>query len=338
MPEMASGAVPSSRSYHQDSSTLTSSSYQYFQPSPAFPEYAADDGSTTSTMNDLCQYYSTASSISNYPPVTPTFSPLQYVQQRTPRYDTAQYSIQQSVDQFSLPAPTGGLVYAGDLVPSTPVYCPAPVRAYAVPSNYREAPISPPSTTSGYHAPPDSTPVVKTEARKVIITQLSSSTSVAELKEQLVKIISKSNPKARISSSASQSMIHELEIATHSDGKPKGHAFAVFETYELARHVITSLDGLRYRGRTLSARFAKEGAEPANRHSPQALSDSQTISPPSNRRQPVSSSYSSSSRHSGKTSRPSRDETHRDSRRLAPYENEDDQVGNEDVKVLIYFP
>lgn len=117
--------------------------------------------------------------------------------------------------------------------------------------------------TSPYSSNPTSPtsppPVVKTEARKIIITQLPHGTTSSALHELLTKIVSNSKRLSGYSSSAVQS----IEIATHVDGKAKGHAFAIFETHTIAKVVVRALEGMRFQGRVLSARFAKEGAEPA---------------------------------------------------------------------------
>ena len=251
---------------------------------------------------------------------------MQYIQQSSPAHDAAQYALQQPMDYFNMSTPAGNVVYAGTMLSTTPFYIspPVPVYSYTWPISYSETPSSPSSTIPSYQPATDSTPVVKTEARKVIITQLPLSTSAAELTEQLVKAISKSNPAGRIQSSAAHNMIHELGIAIHSDGKPKGHALVVLETYNLAQYVINALDGSRYHGRTLHARFAKEGAEPARRHSPQGSSGSQALSPLMDSRRPLTNT--SSTWTSDNSSRPSKDERHRYDRRLAPDEIEDDEV------------
>jgi len=142
--------------------------------------------------------------------------------------------------------------------PSTPVYIPpAPsIVTYTVPLVYPENPVS--STTTNYYASPAST-VIKTEARKVIITQLPHSTSTSDLRDLLFNNI------AQLSKNYSYDAIEDVEIATHADGTPRGHAFAVFESYSLAKSVVKSLDGLKFKGRTLQARFAKEGVEPSTR-------------------------------------------------------------------------
>lgn len=118
-------------------------------------------------------------------------------------------------------------------------------------------------TTSPYSSssasPTSPPPVVKTEARKIIITQLPHGTTSSALHELLTKIVSSS----KRSSSHASTAVQSIEIATHVDGKAKGHAFAIFESHAIARSVVRAVDGLRFQGRVLSARFAKEGAEPS---------------------------------------------------------------------------
>ena len=141
---------------------------------------------------------------------------------------------------------------------SAPVYTPPtpPTAPYSVPMVYSETPIAPPATD--YYASPTST-LIKTEARKVIITQLPQSTSTADLHDLLFSTI------AQMSKSYSYEAVEDVEIATHADGTPRGHGFAVLESYSLAKSVVKSLDGFKFQGRTLQARFAKEGVEPTTR-------------------------------------------------------------------------
>lgn len=109
---------------------------------------------------------------------------------------------------------------------------------------------------------PPAPSVIKTEARKIIITQLPHGTTTAALHELLTTIISSSKRLSNISVSPVQS----IELATHVDGKPKGHAFATFETHAIAKNVAKEIKGLRFQGRVLDARLAKEGAEPSSRY------------------------------------------------------------------------
>jgi RNA recognition motif-containing protein len=164
------------------------------------------------------------------------------------------------VAQYPVTQSPSTVIYTSNVVASTQVYIPPqPVYAYPVPymsSNFSpaSAPVSPTSPTSP--------PLIKTEARKIIITQLPHGITSSALHELLTKTISNSKHTATFSSSSVQS----VEIATHVDGKAKGHAFAVFETHAIAHTVVRAIDGLRFQGRVLSARFAKEGAEPSSRY------------------------------------------------------------------------
>jgi hypothetical protein len=134
---------------------------------------------------------------------------------------------------------------------------PQQVYTYAVPymgsaySNTCVSPTSPPAPS-----------VIKTEARKIIITQLPHGTTTAALHELLTTIISSSKRLSNLSVSPVQS----IELATHVDGKPKGHAFAILETHAIAKTVAKAIEGLRFQGRVLGARLAKEGAEPSPRY------------------------------------------------------------------------
>jgi len=165
-----------------------------------------------------------------------------------------------------------------------------------------ETPLSLPDALDSSAQTPASTPVIKTEARKIIITQLPHTTTSAELTNLLVKEISKGKYKLSIGSPSRATQ--EVTIAVHSDGKPKGHAFAVFETHQIAKYVINTLHGQKFQGRVLNARFAKEGAEPWRKQSP--LVDPQFL-PPRLERQPMASTSSSSPNRSASKSTQSRD-------------------------------
>jgi hypothetical protein len=145
-------------------------------------------------------------------------------------------------------------------VPQTPVY------TYISPVPYPETPIPPPATSS----------FIQTEARKIIITQLPRSVSHHDLKQLLLKYIERGSPQSSTYSQYDE--LHELNIP-HSDKKTHGHAFAVLGSEQLARAVIKSLDGLKFQGRVLSARLAKEGVEPS-KHYPAAGESSMTSLPP----------------------------------------------------------
>jgi hypothetical protein len=155
--------------------------------------------------------------------------------------------------EYSVPVTTG-VIYASPITPATTVFVSTP-QAY-IP--YVDSPTSPMSMAGSTHhthfAPPVS-PVIQTEARKVIITQLPHSSSLTDLRDLLNNTITKS------SRSYSGQALQELEIATHPDGTARGHAFATLESHHLAKSVIRTLDGSKFKGRTIQARFAKEGVE-----------------------------------------------------------------------------
>jgi RNA recognition motif-containing protein len=51
-------------------------------------------------------------------------------------------------------------------------------------------------------------------------------------------------------------------LPRHPDYKQKGHAFIVVDTEGLAEHIVSALNGVKFQGRSLGAKFAKEGVEP----------------------------------------------------------------------------
>jgi RNA recognition motif-containing protein len=54
-----------------------------------------------------------------------------------------------------------------------------------------------------------------------------------------------------------------VDLARHSDGRLKGHAFIIFETHRIAKKVVDAINGHKFQGRELRASLAKEGVEPA---------------------------------------------------------------------------
>jgi RNA recognition motif-containing protein len=104
-------------------------------------------------------------------------------------------------------------------------------------------------------------PVVQTEARKVIIKGLSRDTSEAALVSLIDQFSSRSSSSR--SRRPHSSAIQHIDLARHSDGRLKGHAFIIFETHRIAKKVVDAIDGHKFQGRELRATLAKEGVESA---------------------------------------------------------------------------
>lgn len=60
--------------------------------------------------------------------------------------------------------------------------------------------------------------------------------------------------------------IQNIKIAKYGNDEPKGHAFATFPSFSAAQLAITTLDGYKYKGRTLSVSIAKEVIVSSKRH------------------------------------------------------------------------
>jgi RNA recognition motif-containing protein len=145
------------------------------------------------------------------------------------------------------------MILAGNMAPSTPVYFPAaqPIYPYVAQMPYIPPPTPQPS--SSYQTPATSTSSVTFETRKIVITGLPRSITDAELGDLLGQQFS--------SKSRHRGAVQSLEVARYPDGSPKGHAFVVLETHEIARRLVGRLDKLKFQGRELKARLAKEGAD-----------------------------------------------------------------------------
>jgi RNA recognition motif-containing protein len=167
--------------------------------------------------------------------------------------------------EFFTAAPQPAIVYAGNMAPSTPVYIPQRQPVYACfPVAFNTGLMSPPSTVRPIPQNPARNgvngPVVQTEARKVIIKGLPRDTSEAALVNLIDQFSSRSSSSR--SSRPYSSSIQHVDLARHSDGRLKGHAFVVFETHRIAKKVVDAIDGYKFQSRELRATLAKEGVEP----------------------------------------------------------------------------
>jgi RNA recognition motif-containing protein len=145
------------------------------------------------------------------------------------------------------------MVLAGNMGPSTPVYFPAaqPIYPYVAQMPYKNPPTPQPSSLYQTSATPTSN--VTFETRKIVITGLPRSITEAELGDLLGQQFS-SKPRHR-------GAVQSFEVARYPGGSPKGHAFVVLETHEIARRLVGRLDELKFQGKELKARLAKEGAD-----------------------------------------------------------------------------
>ena len=199
-------------------------------------------------------HYQTQPGSQSYASASPTYSSFQYYSPQSPIYDGASSPIYTSpVSPYPIAASPSGVVYTSNVVAATPFYI-AQQQAYTYALQCMTSPY-----TSSSASPTSPPPMVKTEARKIIIRQLPHGTTSSALHELLTKIVSNS----KRSLSCSSTPVQSIEIATHVDGKAKGHAFAIFESHAIAKTVMHVVDGMRFQGRVLSARLTKEGAEPA---------------------------------------------------------------------------
>jgi RNA recognition motif-containing protein len=140
---------------------------------------------------------------------------------------------------------------SGNIVP---MQSPLTICAMAT---YMETPFSLPSTINCSRQKPAPTAIIKPESRRIITQQLPQTTSSVDLMNLLVKKVPKEEFKPSRSSNWG---IQQLDIAVPSDGKSMRHAFVVFDTHQMAIHVVTTLNGLWFQGGVLNARFAEEGA------------------------------------------------------------------------------
>lgn len=190
-------------------------------------------------------------------PITPTFNPV-YYPQPSPMYE------QPNPFEYAMSAGPN-IVYAGNMAPTTPIYIPS--MPYVISYPYADNQLPPPLTST--HSIPSNQPtptptpqpqpqnlLIPTSARKIIITRLPHTTTDTELHSLLLKTITR-----HCTSSDPYAAIRSIDIQRHSDQKPRGHAFVVFESFEVTKIVVEKLDGYRWQGRELKVKFTKEGVE-----------------------------------------------------------------------------
>jgi RNA recognition motif-containing protein len=209
-----------------------------------------------------------------YTPVSPVVSSDGYFQPRVPTYEAppTQFVAPPTPQYYTHPP---SVVFAGNIPPSTPVYVPQQqVLSYIVPQiPFATAPAPAPNLVVPFQpANPGSSSIVKTEARKIIITQLPHNIS----KSELCYMLEKAGFESR--STSQRNHVQEIELARHSDGASKRHAFVVLESHHYAKRAVEALNGIKFQGRKLQLRLAKEGAEPSQRRSPPAQSSGYHVS------------------------------------------------------------
>ncbi|KAI6715771.1 hypothetical protein JHW43_001718 [Diplocarpon mali] len=235
------------------------------QQTPRQPQY-----SDQSFMQDTVHLWARPPPVplSSYSPVSPAF-PDPYFQPPSPHY-TASPSFECLVQSEYIAAPQPQNMIFSPL--ATPQYIPMQQPIYMVPIPYAAHPMPPPHQYTPRPTPPP-TPqsaspqrTIKTEARKIMIMNLPPTTSKTELHELLSRV--SSTPSSSSSSSSSRHRrppegtryhLQQLELASRAGGRPRRHAFAVFESHLVAERTIARLNGLKWHGQELRAKFAKEG-------------------------------------------------------------------------------
>ena len=209
--------------------------------------------------------------------MSPSFSESSYYQPPSPHYNHTQ-----SFNGFAPQNEYRHAIQPGMVLVSMPSI-PQPLYMVPVESHMQSVPQVP----SPHHAqmftlpqPPSPAPTpelhlssaaIQTEARKIIITKIPLHCSEKDLQELINNVSStpSRSPRSRHRNSpeGTRFYLQHLEIAKHSNGSPKGHAFAILESHSSAKCAVDALNGLSWQGRTLHARFAKEGVEATSRDS-----------------------------------------------------------------------
>ncbi|PVH82338.1 hypothetical protein DL98DRAFT_530431 [Cadophora sp. DSE1049] len=207
-------------------------------------------------------------------PMSPSFSESSYYQPPSPHYNhtqpfngfAPQTEYRQAIQPGMVLVPMPAMQQPLYMVPVEPQMQPVPQAPTPHHAQMFPNPQPPsPAPTSELHPSPRA---IKTEARKIIITKIPLNCSEKDLQELINSVSStpSRSPRSRHRNSpeGTRYYLQHLEIAKHSNGSPKGHAFAVLESHFTAKCTVDALNGLSWQGRTLYARFAKEGVESNN--------------------------------------------------------------------------
>jgi hypothetical protein len=178
-----------------------------------------------------------------------------YYQPPPQTYETPQGTFQVSHNQEYFAIPTTTVVYVGSIAP---VYPRIPATTYMSVPPSMLTPLPHLDTMSSTNKCM-SQGTVQPEARKIIITKLSHDIKDSELGTLVRRACSKYRPRTQ---SEQDHPIHSVDLPRYPGGKPKGHAFVIFDSQALAEHTVSSLDGSKFQGRSLGAKLAKEGVEP----------------------------------------------------------------------------
>ncbi|CZT53363.1 uncharacterized protein RSE6_14866 [Rhynchosporium secalis] len=225
-------------------------------------------------------------------PMSSAFSDISYHQERSPHQIPLQNSGGFAPHYDYLRCAQPGIILSQMLSPSSP-NTPIPQHVYVFPVAQQHKPMLQLFTPHPPHMvainqpqtfmfpPPTSTcsssRVTRPEARRIIITGLPPTSTEKDLQELIQSASSTVTPTLGTVPNPSQGLrthdgpdgtrhyLQHLELVRHVNGTPKGHAFAVLESYATAKSTIDALNGIRWRGRRLRARFAKEGVESRNR-------------------------------------------------------------------------
>lgn len=135
----------------------------------------------------------------------------------------------------------------------------------------------PPAIEYRYPIVEENRQIIQQEPRKIIICHLPHSITDIELQALLERAAQKT--KSRTVAQLDQYPVEQFEILRHSNGKPKGHAFATFYSPNIAKRVVDALDGKRYQRRDLKVRLTKEGVESTRQPSPIPEEEMFTVPP-----------------------------------------------------------
>lgn len=214
----------------------------------------------------------------SYSPVSPTFSDGPFYQPPSPHYTTAPpLTAYPNTSQYIPCVPPHMLFTSTTAAPVlvAPQIISQPLYKIPYMPNNMQSPMQDfaPATLPTHRSPPPPVHVIHTEARKVIITGLPHTIGRGEIKGLVLSRISSSSSSSsrRHAPPPSTHLIQTIELAKHSDGSPKSHAFVVFESQHIAQRAINSLHGFKWQGKKLTARFAKEGVETNDRPIEQEL-------------------------------------------------------------------
>ncbi|KAM3074771.1 hypothetical protein ACMFMG_008188 [Clarireedia jacksonii] len=154
------------------------------------------------------------------------------------------------LELHSVPSSPGPLSFPLRLNPDSAAFAVQPPATYNM--------LSPPVMDTQFAPQPSYNSTMAIVKSKVIFTSIPPKASFKEL-DAFIRLTLRSSSLDNSPIEDPLQALESVQIEKHPDGTQKSHAFLVFETYEMAQAIVDLLDGVKFHGRALKVKLAKEG-------------------------------------------------------------------------------